>query len=52
MRRDRVNEIESNVERMDRKRAERRDKVCERWQNGKLDGDVKVQDRVRGQERR
>ena len=52
MRRDRVNEIESNVERVDRKRAERRDKECERLQNGKLDGDVKVQDRVRGRERR
>ena len=31
--------------------SERRgDKECERLQNGKLDGDVKVQDRVRGRE--
>ena len=47
MRRDRVNEIENNVERVDRKRAERKDTVCERWQNGKLDGDVKVHYRER-----
>ena len=46
-----VNEIESNVKRVDRKRAERRHKECERWRNRKLDGDVKVQYRERGRER-